>query len=83
MSKMLTKHNIILLFSDFYNLLSFNVLLLMRKCYNCEVTLIFLQIVLRNNLDPDPNSMNMDPKHCTSDKSVGIFAVRFKILPRF
>ena len=53
MSKMLTKHNIILLFSDFYNLLSFNVLLLMRKCYNCEVTLIFFQIVLRNNLDPD------------------------------
>ena len=35
-SKILNNHNIILLFSDFYNILSFNWLLLMRKSYNCN-----------------------------------------------
>ena len=38
-----------------------------------EVILIFFQLVLRNSLDPDPDwdfwldpdSMNMDPKHCS------------------
>ena len=45
----------------------------MRKSYNHEVPviLIFSQIVIRNCLDPDsdfwldpdPDSMNMDPKH--------------------
>ena len=36
-TKMLNNHNIILLFSGFYNILSFNCLLLMRKSYNHEV----------------------------------------------
>ena len=53
MWKMLNNHNIILLFSDFYNILSFNWLLFMRKSYNYEVILIFFQILLRNSLDPD------------------------------
>ena len=47
----------ILLFSDFYNILSFNWLLLMRKSYNYEVISNFcFQIVLRNSLDPDLDS---------------------------
>ena len=73
---MLNNHNIILLFSDFYNILSFSWLLLMRKSFYHEVIKygIFFRIVSRNSLDPDPNpdsdfwldpdSMNMDPKHC-------------------
>ena len=36
-SKMLNNQDIILLFSDFYNILSFNLLLLMIKTYNNEV----------------------------------------------
>ena len=36
-SKMLNNHDIILLFSDVYNILSFNGLLLMIKTYNNEV----------------------------------------------
>ena len=36
-TKMLNNHNIILLFSDFYNILSFNRLLSMSKSYNHEV----------------------------------------------
>ena len=58
---MLNNHNIpvILLFSDFYNILSFNCLLLMRKPYNYKVILIFsLQKVVKNSLDPDPDSMS-------------------------
>ena len=43
----------------------------MRKSYDCEVILIFFQIVLRNNLDPDLDEifgririqLNTDPKH--------------------
>ena len=43
----------------------------MRKSYNYEVVKKKNQIVLRNGLDPDsdfwqdpdPDSMNMDPKH--------------------
>ena len=57
--QMLNNHNIILLFSDYYNILPIFQL----------TSLIFLKIVLRNSLDPDsdcwldPDSMNMDPKH--------------------
>ena len=64
---MLNNLNIILLFSDFYNILSINWLLLIRKHY--EVILIFFRIVLRNSLDPDsdfwldPNSNKLDSKH--------------------
>ena len=50
----------------------------MRKSYNYKVILKKIQIVVRNSLDPapeqdpdrdfwldpDPNSMNMDPKNC-------------------
>ena len=50
---MLNNHNIILLFSDLYNILSFNWLLLMGKSFSYEVN-FFLQIALWNSLDPDP-----------------------------
>ena len=42
-TKMLNNHNIILRFSDFYNILSFNGLLLMRKSYNHEVIFFFFR----------------------------------------
>ena len=40
---MLNNHNIILLFSDFYNILSFSWLLLMRKSFYHEVIKYFFQ----------------------------------------
>ena len=55
-SKMFNNHKIILLFNHFFNILSYNWLLLMRKYYNYEVFLIFFQIVSRNSLDPDSRS---------------------------
>ena len=73
---MSNNHNIILLFSDFYKIVSINWLLLIRKSYNYEEIKNKIQIVVRNSLDPeqdpdwdfwlypDPDSMNMDPKHC-------------------
>ena len=60
---MINNHNIILLFIDFYNILSFHWLILMRKCYNYEVFFSF-QIVLRNSFDPDPDWefwLDLDP----------------------
>ena len=67
---MLINYNIIYFLVTFFNILSFNLILLMRKSYNYEVILIFFFIVLGISLDPDrafwlgPDSMNMDPKHC-------------------
>ena len=64
---------IFLFFSDFYNILSFNWLLLIT-CKKLQKK----QIVVRNSLnpeqdpnsdfwlDPDPDSMNMDPIHCSA-----------------
>ena len=82
MTKMLNNHNIYLLFSHFYNILFtvfsdfyyilyFNWLLLMRKSCNYQDMKKNFQIVLKlkNCLDPDsdfwldPDSMNMDQKH--------------------
>ena len=73
---MLNDHNIILLlvtFITFYP--SFNGPLLMRKSCNYKVMKKKIKIVLKNSLDPepgsdfwlepDPDSMNMDPQHCS------------------
>ena len=68
-TKMWNNH-LTLHFTDFYNILSFKWLLLIRKSHNHEVIVIFfLQKVLRNSLDPDsdfwldPDSINKDTKH--------------------
>ena len=45
----------ILLFSSLNNILFFNWLILIRESYNYKVILFFVQIVLRNSLDPDPD----------------------------
>ena len=43
-SKMLNNHNIILLFIDFYNILSFKWFLLIRKSYDYKVILIYFRL---------------------------------------
>ena len=50
----------------FYNIISFNWLLLMRKSYNYEIFFILFSdtVVVSNSLDPVPGSMSSDSKHC-------------------
>ena len=50
--EIINNHNIIFLFSDFYNILSFNCLRLMRNLIIIKL-FNFFQIVLRNSLDLD------------------------------
>ena len=50
---MLNHHKLILLFTKF---ISFYGLFLMRKSFNYEIIFYEFQILLRNSLDPDPDS---------------------------
>ena len=77
-------NNIILIFIDFYNILSFNWLLRIRKNNTCEVPLIKkIQIVVRNSLDQDPDSMNMDPKHWSNVCFAGFHFVKVLVVNFF
>ena len=61
---MLNNHNIILLFSDFYNILSFLIDLIDGfKTFLDPDRDFWLDPDRDFWLDPDPYSMNMDPKH--------------------